>query len=169
MRQRGLYTVKADRTEFKRLGTMLSRHSVPVTTPAWSPDGNRIAFVGRGGIFTVRFDGTELMRLPGEGLLGNVKQLAWSPDGSEILLVANNLWVVRADGSESRGLGYIGKEVLGAWSPDGSRIAVYIPHALTYPEATERGEFPYSEGDFGNLGRLYTMARDGTDVRVLFE
>ena len=40
---------------------MLSINSVPVIPPAWSPDGNRIAFVGSAGIYTVRFDGTELV------------------------------------------------------------------------------------------------------------
>ena len=171
LRQRGLYAVKTDRKEFKRLGTMLSINSAPVTPPAWSPDGNRIAFVGseRGGagIYTVRFDGTELVRIPSHGSLGVVKQLAWSPDGSELLFVSNGVWVANADGSGVHRISHMGGKV--AWSPDGSRIAVYVPHSLTYPEAMERGEFPYSEGDFGNLGQLYTMARDGSDSVALLE
>ena len=171
LRQRGLYAVKTDRKEFKRLGTMLSINSAPVTPPAWSPDGNRIAFVGseRGGagIYTVRFDGTELVRIPSHGSLGVAKQLAWSPDGSEILFVANGVWVANADGSGARRINHMSGKV--AWSPDGSRIAVYVPRSLTYPEAMERGEFPYSEGDSGNLGQLYTMAQDGSDIVVLLE
>ena len=173
IRSRGIYTISADglnnsnSSEFRRLGTMLSINSVPVIPPAWSPDGNRIAFVGSAGIYTVRFDGTELKRIPSHGSVGAAKQLAWSPDGSEILFVSNGVWVANADGSGARRINHMSGKV--AWSPDGSRIAVYVPRSLTETEARERGEHPYSEGDFGNLGQLYTMARDGSDSVALLE
>ena len=177
VRNQALYTVKADgsgltdRSERSRLGNVLMTDFVPPATPSWSLDGNRIAFVGndRGGlgIYTVRFDGTDLKLIPKHGSFRFAKQLAWSADGSEILFVSNGVWVTNADGSGTSRLNHMSGEV--AWSPDGRRIALYVPHTLTETEARERGEHPYSEGDFGNLGQLYTMAQDGSDIVALVE
>ncbi len=172
-----LYTVMADGSGLThisgsdRLGEILVQDWVPLATPSWSPDGNRIAFVGKegrgSGIYTVRFDGTGLERLPNHVTFRAAKKLAWSPDGTDILYSSHGVWVAKADGSGVSRLSNMSGEV--AWSPDGSRIALYIPHSLTETEAEERGEHPYAEGDFGNLGQLFTMDRDGSDVKVLFE
>ena len=176
VRTQTLYTVKADGsgltyTGWNRLGTVLSIDFVPPATPSWSPDGNRIAFIGNEvggpGLYTVRFDGTGLVRLPSHASFRSAKRLFWSPDGTEILFDSNGVWVANADGSGVSRLNHMSGEV--AWSPDGRRIALYVPHTLTETEATERGEHPYSEGDFGDLGQLYTMARDGSDIVVLLE
>ena len=177
VRNQALYTVMADgsglthTSKRSRLGIVLMTDFVPPATPSWSPDGNRIAFVGDEGggpgLYTVRFDGTGLVRLRSHASFRSAKQLLWSFDGAEILFASNGVWVANADGNGVSLLNDMNGEV--AWSPDGSRIAVYIPHTLTEAEVEERGEHPYAEGDFGNLGQLYTMARDGSDIVVLLE
>ena len=76
-------------------------------------------------------------------------QLAWSPDGSEILV---GRVVVRVDGSGSRVLAEPDSKWgwgARAWSPDGSRIAFH--YSLSYNSDIV----------------LYTLARDGSDPRVL--
>src|SRR5207244_5001554 len=57
--------------------------------PVWSPDGSKLAFVGRHRNFVVNADGTDLKRLPGCWCGGDVypgfaQRLSWSPDGSMI-------------------------------------------------------------------------------------
>jgi len=55
-------------------------------SPAWSPDGSRIAFVANGDIYTVLSDGSDVRRLTdNESNQGNP---VWSPDGSRIAFVS---------------------------------------------------------------------------------
>ena len=125
--------------------------------PSWSPDGNRIAFVtgeaSLRSIYTALPDGTD-EQLVVEGV--DVRQIAWSPDGSEILYVADWVYLVDPDGSNLRRLevpaevGWrmadAGSTALAAWSPDGSMIAIHYPGRL-----------------------LVAMNRDGTHHRILYE
>jgi Tol biopolymer transport system component len=102
------------------------------SAPAWSPDGQRIAFVRPDGLYVMTADGKDSSRLVAcarrdcQGL----GTPAWSPDGGRIAFPGSwngrdGLWVVETDGG---GLVPIrqGLTVLGApaWSPDGQDIAV---------------------------------------------
>jgi Tol biopolymer transport system component len=128
-RSTGVYVVNADGSFRVRL----ARHG---TTPAWSPDGRRIAFFSGVEIYLMNADGTEHQALakPLEG-----RSLAWSPDGRKLAFFGAggcqacfNLYVVNSDGSGLRKL--TGKLAAGAgpgrgpasdpaWSPDGQTIA----------------------------------------------
>ena len=75
-------------------------------TPAWSPDGSKIAFTsvrdGNDEIYVMDFDGTDQIRLTtNPGFDGHP---AWSPDGSKIVFASFRLgnydiYVMNADGS----------------------------------------------------------------------
>ena len=95
--------------------------------PAWSPSGGRIAFSNAGterGLYTVRPDGTQLMRLT----TWSSGWPAWSPDGARMVVLGGEvpgprLWVLRADGSGAEPL--TGTQFFAGaadWSPDGRWI-----------------------------------------------
>ena len=105
--------------------------------PAWSPDGNKIAFSrypfleGGSRIYVMDADGSNIIQLTNRPITGDVKPF-WSPDGTKIAFTRASgsndyaLWVMNADGSNQINLtnhpsrdGIIG----GCWSPDGGKIA----------------------------------------------
>jgi tol-pal system beta propeller repeat protein TolB len=96
--------------------------------PAWSPDGERIAFATSNGqegdIYVMRSDGSELTRLT--DLPGAEVSPDWLPDGDRIAFSTEfieraDVYVVKADGSELRRLA---EESFPSWSPDGDTIAL---------------------------------------------
>ena len=140
----------------------------PMLNPAWSPDGRELAFIalerGRPAtLYAVRPDGSGLRtvaRISATGYPADPTDqtrsvlnytLAWSPSGSHMLFTMQdgNVYVANADGSSYR---RIGGGSQASWSPDGSRIAVID---------TSADSESYQEN------YLYTMAPDGSDLRVL--
>ena len=175
----GLYTVRSD-------GTGLTRISEHTGAASWSPDGRHIAVARIEGeevvLSIIAPDGSEPRRLIkitdretsfadpravgrfGRGSLGPV---SWSPDGRHILYVCEvGICVVNLDGDL---VGQSPPELFleegrphAAWSPDGSRIAVRtpnLPHLHGYGSVV----YPHAAGS----AAVFTMAHDGSDVRVL--
>ena len=158
--QKALYTVRADGAGLKRLSRATVR-------PSWSPDGNRIAFGSSevnetASIFTVRPDGTDIQQVTKPGQFISVYNLSWTPDGSEIRFMAGRtlqfeqgrqrvygIHAIRPDGSGERLISDVGENQLAAWAPDDSRIAVF------------------GQKHRDSRVQLYTIAPDGSDMRVL--
>jgi Tol biopolymer transport system component/predicted Ser/Thr protein kinase len=127
------------------------------TQPAFSPDGQRIAFRSEregGGIFVMGASGESVRRITDFGY-----HPAWSPDGSEIVCstispqrpevrptVHSELYIVNITTSQKR---LLAKDVYDAvqphWSPHGHRIAFW-------------GMTPASWRD------IYTISSDGTGI-----
>jgi Tol biopolymer transport system component len=96
--------------------------------PAWSPDGEQIAYVHTSGddgynqVYVMNADGTVARPLTVIDP-GGIGGLAWSPDGKRIacskcLAGSCDLYVMDAGGGLPRRI--IGNAQSAAWSPDGS-------------------------------------------------
>ena len=104
--------------------------------PAWSPDGQRIAFrsfrtLREGDIWLMDADGGNPVNLTPDPLPGitDESRPAWSPDGSRIAYTSNaggnlDIWTMAANGSDHQRLtNTIDLDTEAAWSPDGLVIA----------------------------------------------
>jgi len=137
----------------------------PASDPAWSPDGETIAFallcrprcepspvVGGEPIYIVKADGTRLRNLTPKPV-GAYRDPAWSPDGRKIAFVSDRngnseVYVMNADGKGQRNLTRNPAfDADPAWSPDGRKIAF----------ASNR------DGKYG----VYVMNADGSGQRRL--
>ena len=154
------YTIAAN-------GSNLARVAQTRTLPAWSPDGTRIAFLGsidgdKTSLHTALPDGSDYREVlqPDWPIVATAiyPPLSWSPDGVEIRLIGYDgrkagIFAMKADGSDYRFMAEaeVRRDYPIAWSPDGSRIAVLgnVPNSM--------------DSDIV----LYTMASNGSDVRVL--
>ncbi|HEX4679222.1 MAG TPA: lysyl oxidase family protein [Gaiellaceae bacterium] len=83
--------------------------------PAWSPSGERIAFVTKGNLWVADADGTHR----GE-LVRDADDPAWSPNGRRLAFTRKgHVYTVRVDGLDERALATGAHP---AWAPDGNRI-----------------------------------------------
>ena len=106
----------------------------PDFTPAWSPDGTRIAFTGyrSGGavIWVMNIDGTNARQVTAVGPYGDYFP-SWSPDGHQLAFQRNGITssqagIVSVDGGVPRMLALPGNASSPAWSPDGESIALAL-------------------------------------------
>jgi TolB protein len=127
----GIYVRAADSMEARRI----SPESTHDSRPAWSPDGQELAFIsyrdgGDAEIYRMRADGTGATRLTNDPATDQYPE--WSPDGRRIAFISDrasqngetDIYVMNADGSGVTRLTTTGTVATGdlAWSPDGRRL-----------------------------------------------
>ena len=151
--------------------------------PAWAPDGNSILFtslriVHRPRIYRMDLTTFEVHMLSEP--YGVDYQAAWSADGKRIVYVSRKLgptdiWVMNADGSESRRVTLSGSNIDSSpvWSVIGSNIVfTQVPLAGGIPRlasaAFVEGKVVESQFDFGPIPvREATFSPDG--LWLIFE
>ena len=149
-----IFTARLDGTGGSRIGETTA-------LPTWSPNSEELAFAsvveGKAVIYAVKPNGRDKREIWRSGsyngsyyAIESIAEVSWSPDGSKILFIADDTYLINADGSDLRRLSDLPTDYRGvrpaAWSPGGSRIAIYNP---------DRG--------------IITISPDGSDLRVLLE
>lgn len=108
--------------------------AILMTSFAWSPDGERLAFAGEDGdVYVISLNGTGMTNLTNTPV--KESKPSWSPDGKRIAFVADSdLGVMNMDGTDRKRLttdmAIVGEikpdsnaNEFPVWSPDGTRIA----------------------------------------------
>jgi TolB protein len=134
---------------------VLAESRQPLMSPAWSPDGLRLAYVGYEGDHSAVYirnmlTGAVTRVVAEPGINGSP---AWSPDGQHLAVTLSfghnpDIYIIDvATGARRRITSDSAIETEAAWSPDGRTIAF--------------------TSDRGGPARVYTMNTDGSGVRMM--
>ena len=172
-----IYTMRADGTHIQRLTRNAGASD---RSPAWSPDGKRIAFLsnrnatggpGKTEIWVMDTTGRHAVNLTHNAEIND--HPAWSPDGSRILFergvsggvagsgVADHVFVMNADGTDQHQVGTL-DGLMPTWSPDGKQIAFISLGNIFHPYGKE---ILRANADGSNVRRV---ARVGAGFRLAF-
>ncbi|MBI3463873.1 MAG: PD40 domain-containing protein [Planctomycetes bacterium] len=127
-------------------------HPSGANSPAWSPDGKRIACVSLapGQIFAMNADGTGSVQLTNTA--GSEVCPSWSPDGKKIAFTSDRtgnyeVFVMNPDGSDPTNLtDNPAWDADPAWSPDGKSIALASNRTGTFRLWTMNAEGLFAFG-----------------------
>jgi Tol biopolymer transport system component len=176
--------VRNDGTHVRRL----TRSPAHDFSPAWSPDGTKLAFRsdrdGNDEVYRMNADGSNQVNLTRNRATDYSP--AWSPDGKTIAFssnragdadTTNDIWVMTADGSVPRQLeARVGIDEYPVWSPDGRTMLWACTNGVIGTQRVGDFEVCAMDADGGRERRLtdapgtsqaYSWSPDGD--RIAFE
>jgi Tol biopolymer transport system component len=116
--------------------------------PRWSPDGARILFLSKGGVFSASAMGGAPRQEVESRAGAAVRSATWSPDGREIAWVRGDSLQAHAVGSQDARLITTGADLHScSWSPDGALLACVSGNSFYVSVGAVSGVGPM----FGNL------------------
>ena len=153
-----IFMVEPDGSGLRKLATKPAQDN----SPAWSPNGKRLAVEASEGlddfnidIYLVKADGSGVKRITKEPTLDRMP--SWSPDGTKIAFMKDSrsvqepdtgdIYTMRVDGTDLRQLTDDGSDENPAWAPDGKTVA--------FDRLTKAN------------GGIYTVNADGSGLRKL--
>lgn len=152
----GIHTVNANGTGQQQI---IAQSSTFTYSPAWSPDGDQIAFVSGGALYIVNADGTGLTQIATAA--SGIFDPAWSPSGTRIAFAKYRqgtsrleIYAVNANGSGLTQITNNGandaSDGAPSWSPDGTKIAFD-----RYPTSV------------GSTPKIFVIKPDGTGLKQI--
>lgn len=166
-----LYTVKPDGSGLAKLFTVPSEGEDGGirSSPAWSPGGERAAFLMENGggvnLYTITQDERDLSEVA-EISAGGRGVLSWNPVDDSLILasIGSHSYIINI--AESSVL-IISRARGAAWSPDGARVAMILEDGgwARFAGSLSALELPPISSD-GGAG-VFAMSPDGSDARLL--
>lgn len=153
----------------------LTNHPAFDDDPAWSRDGEKLAFQRNGEIYVMNADGTGQTRLTDN--TAQDSNPSWSPDGQRIAFHSNRdgnveIYVMNADGSDQTRLtDNPGVDSAPSWSPDGQKLAfrgggppagIYVMNvdgSGQTPLSPNTADFGYSTPEWSPDGQKIAVTR----------
>ncbi len=188
--EHAIYLIRVDMPDGE-IRHLVGPTSKRVTSPAWSPDGNWIAYSENDDLYLIHGNGSDRRRLQlGQDVYGNPD---WSPDSKSLAFVVNvsRIATTQINGDEIQRLtSSIGIDERPAWSPNGDLIAFAHGQSLYSMQSdgqnrklilTSNAEMRYVtwspdgnwlaffyEGE-DNQYTLYKVRPDGTDLEHILD
>ena len=161
---RHIWTMNGNGTDKKRL---IKGASDSEASPAWSPDGSKIAYEGHKtssefGIYVIHADGSNEKRLSQESEFW--ADPSWSPDGTRIVFANRSskpgIVMANADGSHLTRLTTGDSDAVPSFSPDGTKILFHGRNGIVVMDAD--GSNPRKLGE----GNHPVWSPDGTKIAI---